>query len=87
MNIEYRKSDIVVVVSLLKEHNHVVVDIQTYVAVGFVLNGEAAPQQAQAVPCLAVAIIKFCFYVLSDITVIARAETFQRLDSGNHCHL
>ena len=73
--------------SLLEEHDHVVVDVETNVAVGLVLDAEAAAQQTKAVPRLAVPIIELRLDVLRDVAVVAASESFEGLDRCYYRHL
>ena len=61
--------------SLLKNNDHVVVNIQTNVAAGFVLNTEATSKQAQAMPRLAVLGVEFSFDEFGHVAVICSSET------------
>ena len=57
--------------SLLEEHDHVVVDVEADVAVSFVLNGETASKQAETMPGLPISIIELGLDVLGNVRVIA----------------
>ena len=57
--------------SLLEEHDHVVVDVETNVAVSFILHGETASQQAKTMPGLSVSIIELGLDVFGNVGVVA----------------
>lgn len=73
--------------SLFEEDDHVIVDVHANIAVRFVLYGEAATQQAQAMPCFSIFAVEFSFDVFSNVRVVTRAKSFQCFDGAHDAHL
>ena len=66
--------------SLFKNDNHIVVDVETDVAVGFILNTKATSKQTKTMPRLSILSIELGLDVFCHIAVVARSETFECLD-------
>ena len=73
--------------SLFKEYNHIVVDIEAYVAISLILNRETTSQNDQAMPGLAKFVVEFRLNVLGNIGVVRGTEALQSFNHRDHSGL